>query len=77
MTYAQHQGTNADTWEYDVQLVEYTDVPAFKQTMNTMGSDGWELVTAAPVSRGGTFRYVGGLTTHFEMIFKRPRRRAP
>ncbi len=75
MTYTQQQGPNAgaagDAWEYEVKSIKYDDVPDYKRTMNQMGADGWELVSAAATSRGGNFRYAPGLTTGYDLFFKR------
>jgi len=63
-----------EQWEYCFQTVTYEELPAFMgRTVNEMGRQGWEMITAAPVSRRNkTFEsYVGGFTTRFEMIFKR------
>ncbi len=67
----------AEAWEYNVQRIEYDTSHVEVDVLNQMGADGWELVSAIPFSRGGTFRYVGGMTTQVEMIFKRRVHRGP
>ncbi len=79
MTHTHEQATSATTppieqWEYCFQTVKCEDLPAFMgRAVNEMGRQGWELITAAPVSRRNkTFdSYEGGYTTRFEMLFKR------
>jgi len=64
----------SEQWEYCLQTVTCDHLTDFMgRVVNDMGRQGWELVTAAPVSRRNkTFdAYVGGYTTRFEMIFKR------
>ena len=62
-----------DTWEYLTHQIDYDKMESYAQTMNDLGAAGWELVNALPLSRGGSFRYVGGLTTALQLIYKRRR----
>jgi len=81
MTYAQGPASASHTpieaWEYNVQRIDYDTSRVEVDVLNRMGADGWELVSAVPFSRGGAFRYVGGMTTQVEMIFKRRVHRGP
>jgi hypothetical protein len=76
-THEHAHGTTDQTtaqWEYCLQTVKCEDLADFMgRVVNDMGRQGWEMLTAAPVSRNNTKigYYVGGYTTRFEMIFKR------
>ncbi len=79
MTQTHQQPSSANNpaieqWEYCFQTVKYEDLAAFMAaTVNEMGRQGWEMVTAAPISRPNKMigSYVGGYTTRFEILFKR------
>ncbi len=79
MTHTHGQGNSAaapaiERWEYCMQTVMYEDFPTFMEhTVNEMGRQGWEMITAAPISRPNKMigSYVGGYTTRFEVLFKR------
>jgi len=60
-----------ERWEYRDEVVEYKDLPTFIAHMNVMGREGWDLFMCAPISRGGSFRYAPGLTSHYQIIIKR------
>ena len=54
-------------WEYRIE--SFPD-RSFDQRINTMGSDGWELVFARRASDGSDY----SPTFSYEMIFKRPKK---
>ncbi len=63
-----------EQWEYCFQTVPCKDLSAFMgRTVNEMGRQGWEMITAAPISRPNKNfdMYEGGFTTRFEILFKR------
>ncbi len=75
-----HEQTNSagnpsiEQWEYCMQTIPHDDMPGFmNHAVNEMGRQGWEMLTAAPVSRPTRSwgYYTGGVTTQFELIFKR------
>ena len=49
---------------------------AFEQYMQTLGEQGWELVTAIPVAARWETSWLG-MTTSIRFIFKRPKSQAP
>jgi len=79
MTHTHEQATAAavpaiEQWEYCMQTIPRDDMPGFmNHAVNEMGRQGWEMLTAAPVSRPTRAwgYYAGGVTTQFELLFKR------
>ncbi len=64
----------SEQWEYCMQTIKYDDMPMFmNHAVNEMGRQGWEMLTAAPISRPTSMigYFDGGVTTRFELIFKR------
>ena len=51
-------------WEYTIQTI---NDDAFKESMNTLGKDGWEMVFARRASDGASY----GAKFSYEVIFKR------
>ena len=57
-------------WEY---RIESPSDAKFEATMNMLGNDGWELVSARRATSGSGYLQ----TASYEMILKRPRHLAP
>ncbi len=61
-----------EMWDYYTEQVKPNDMKDYEQTrMKQMGSQGWELVNALPLSLHGTLRSAVGQTTTIQMIWKR------
>ncbi len=61
-----------ETWEYTYIEAKMGEIRREMLTINSAGSEGWEMVSAFPVNLGGWRD--PALTTHAVFMFKRRRR---
>lgn len=65
-----------EKWEYKIIFSEVKGWinkkldPAMENTMNTLGMNGWELVSFTPMSGNNTTAW-GAATSNFILVFKR------
>ncbi len=60
-----------ETWQFHTELINPREMKAYEARMNQMGADGWDLVSAYPLSMKGMVRSPDGNTTDVQVIWKR------
>jgi len=66
-----HDPAISGVFQYMTQMIGARDMQKHEEVMNRMGADGWELVSALPLSLAKWIGSPDGMTNAIQLVFKR------
>jgi len=66
-----HDPAISGAFQYMTQMIGARDMQKHEEIMNRMGADGWELVSALPLSLAKWIGSPDGMTNAIQLVFKR------
>jgi hypothetical protein len=69
--HATHDPAISGAFQYMTQMIGARDMQKHEEVMNRMGADGWELVSALPLSLAKWIGSPDGMTNAIQLVFKR------
>jgi len=66
-----HDSAISGAFQYMTEMVGARDMKKHEEVMNRMGADGWELVSALPLSLAKWIGSPDGMTNAIQLVFKR------